>query len=65
MNKSNDIKNHRSSYAVMMWNDGDAVTNAEYFLKEEDSVKVFEDSDKTYDNVHLYQLVRCSETIEE
>lgn len=65
MTKQTDIVSHRSSYAVMMWNDIDEEAKGEYFPTEEEAVKVFEESDKKYDNVHLYQLKRCSETISE
>lgn len=63
MGKSTDIKEHPSTFAVMRSNDSDEVANIEYFVKEDEAVRCFEESDRVYDNVHLYRLLRCSETI--
>ncbi|MNC20297.1 hypothetical protein D3C81_500980 [compost metagenome] len=62
MDKSTDFKDHPATYAVMVWNDGDEQVNAMYFAGIVEATKAFEDGDKSHDNVHMYQLFRCSET---
>lgn len=65
MNKSTDINEHPSSFAVMKSNTSDEFVSIEYFVREDEAVRCFEENEKVYDYVHMYRLERCSEIIEE
>lgn len=62
-NKSTDIKDHPSSYSVGMYDDGDSYINTEYFMEYDEALKLYEEVKDKFDNVYLYKLDRCSETV--
>ncbi|MDT2181402.1 HNH endonuclease, partial [Paenibacillus larvae] len=63
VSKSTDMNGHLSSYAVIMSRDADEQAKAEYFKTLKEANKCFEDANKEFDNVYLYQMVQCSETV--
>lgn len=62
VSKSTDMNGHLSSYAVIMSWDADEQAKAEYFKTLKEANECFEDANKEFDNVYLYQMVQCSES---
>jgi len=65
MEKSTDISEHPSTYAVSMSNDKDPYAKMEYFKTPEEANAHFDTVVDEYDNVYLYKLLRCSEVRED
>lgn len=64
MDKSTDISEHPSSFAVSMSNDKDVYAKMEYFKTPDEANAHFDMAVGEYDNVYLYKLLRCSEVRE-
>lgn len=61
MKKVNDILGHPSMFAVIMCNDEDEQAKVEYFKSDVKAHVCFNEADQKYDNVYLFQLMKCSE----